>query len=632
MEIKTYKGFRINQAFVFFIGLLFLLSSLITYLFILHGVFGKFNSASLLPDSKVLHNVFNREESKIAILYSRYTENMLPQGNSWLKDNLTTWEKFLGTSKSKFDVISDASIEEGKLSGYKILVLPGSRSLSDLEISQIKKYIDNGGSVFATSGIASYSQDGKWRGWEFFSEVFGLKFSKEIVSDENSKIHTLRGELAITANIPTGYPLKVATWDRPIAVEVLDPRTTQASFWYNYKLEDGLSREEIKKSAGIVYGTYGKGRFVWMGFEINSVIGAEDDYIYFDRLFRNSINWLSYSPVAYLKEWPNGYNAAAVISPVMSDNINNIQNLLNVLVTQGVKATFFIDPYKAEQNKFVIQNVVKFGEIASLVDLGYLSSVNDTINHLNDYNTQFEKLKSAMDTLESISGSKIIGCYPYYGLFDHNSELALINAGYKYVMTDSLTDRSVPKIIIRGENMLISMTKTARDDYEVIRDFGLTQPEFQFYTYQEDVDRVLFEGGMYIMKMHTEFQCKPENINVVKQIIQDLKRKNFWITTASEIQNWCAKKNYIELRIDQKGDSRVAVIISNPGHEIVDQSVIQIDLNENVDNVSLSTEIFSTKPTAFEHQKGSKTIKLFITDLKSGESRTYYVDYDKTNV
>lgn len=632
MEIKTYKGFRINHAFVFFIGLIFLLSSLITYLFILHGVFGKFNSASLLPDSKVLHTVFNGEESKIAILYSRYTENMLPQGNSWLKDNLTTWEKFLGTSKSKFDVISDASIEEGKLSGYKILVLPGSRSLSDLEISQIKKYIDNGGSVFATSGIASYSQDGEWRGWEFFSEVFGLKFSKEIVSDENSKIHTLRGELAITGNIPTGFPLKVATWDRPIAVEVLDPRTTQASFWYNYKLEDGLGREEIKKSAGIVYGTYGKGRFVWMGFEINSLIGVGDDYIYFDRLFRNSINWLSYGPVAYLEEWPNGYNAAAVISPVVSDNINDIQNLLNVLVTQGVKATFFIDPYKAEQNKFVIQNVAKFGEIASLVDLGYLSSINDTINHLYDYNTQFEKLKSAMDTLESISGSKIIGCYPYYGLFDHNSELALINAGYKYVMTDSLTDRSVPKVIIRGENMLISMTKTARDDYEVIRDFGLTQPEFQFYTYQEDVDRVLFEGGMYIMKMHTEFQCKPENINVVKQIIQDLKKKNFWITTASEIQNWCAKKHYIELRIDQKGDSRVAVIISNPGHEIVDQSVIQIDLNENVDNILLSTEIFSTKPTAFEHQKGSKTIKLFITDLKSGESRTYYVDYDKTNV
>ena len=176
------------------------------------------------------------------------------------------------------------------------------------------------------------------------------------------------------------------------------------------------------------------------------------------------------------------------------------------------------------------------------------------------------------------------------------------------------------------------MTKTARDDYEVIRDFGLTQPEFQFYTYQEDIDRILFEGGMYIMKMHPEYQCKPENINVVKLIIQELKKKNFWITTASEIQNWFSKKNNVEVSIDKRGESRVVVTVSNPGHEIVSQSVVQIDLNENADNVSLSTAIIYTRPANFEHQNGSKTIKLYITDLKPGESRTYYLDYDKTNV
>ncbi len=632
MEIKTYKRGRVNHALIVFVGLIILAGSVITYLFVLHGIYGKFKFTSLIPDSKVIRTVLNGGEPKVAILSSRYTENMLPQGSSWLNDNINTWKKFLGSSKSKFDVISDESIEKGKIFDYKILVLPGSRSLSDLEISQIKKYIDNGGSVFATSGTASYSQNGKWRGWEFFSEVFGLRFSKEIATDEITKIHTLRGGLAITANIPTGYPLKVATWDHPMSVEVLDPRTTQVSFWYNYRLEDGLVREEIKKSAGIVYGTYGKGRFVWMGFEINSVIGVQDDYIYFDRLFRNSINWLNNGPAAYIKEWPNGYDAAAVISPIISDDSYYIRNLLDVLGSEKVKATFFVDPFEAEQNQSLIQDLTNYGEIASLVDLGYLSAVNDTINHLNDYKTQFTKLKGARETLESASGSKVIGCYPYYGLFDHNSELALINAGYKYIMTDSLTDRSVPKIIIRGENRLLSMTKTARDDYEVIRDFDLIQPEFQFYTYQEDVDRVLFERGMYIMKMHPEYQCKPENIIVVKQIIDDLKKKNFWITTASEIHNWFSKKNYIEVSIDKRGESRVVVTVSNPGHEIVNQSVIQIDLNENADDVSLSTEIISTIPASFEHPKGSKTIKLFISNLKSGESRTYYVDYDKTSV
>ena len=151
------------------------------------------------------------------------------------------------------------TIELGQFYKYDLLVLPGSRSLSDKEIIEIKKYIDKGGSVFATSGTASYSDDGKWRGWDFFTEVFGLNFKKEIKNDKFTKLHTLRGNFPITANIPTGYPLRVATWDRPISAEVMEPRTTQVSFWYNFKLDSGLVRENIRKSAGIVSGTYGKG-------------------------------------------------------------------------------------------------------------------------------------------------------------------------------------------------------------------------------------------------------------------------------------------------------------------------------------------------------------------------------------
>jgi len=57
-----------------------------------------------------------------------------------------------------------------------------------------------------------------------------------------------------------------------MACEVVEPRTTQASTWYNFKRDSGLVRDAIEKSAGIAYGTYGKGRFVWMGFELNSVL------------------------------------------------------------------------------------------------------------------------------------------------------------------------------------------------------------------------------------------------------------------------------------------------------------------------------------------------------------------------
>ena len=630
MEIRKKKG-GVTQGLIVISGLVFLVGAILTYFFILRGVYGGFSASELVPDSNVIKGVISGGKPTIGILYSQYTENLLPEGSTWLNDNITTWKKFLGNSGLKYDIISDETIELGQHYKYGLLVLPGSKSLSDKEIMEIKRFIDQGGSVFATSGTASFSDDGKWRGWEFLSEVFGCQFTKEIQNDQFTKIHTLRGGLPITANIPTGFPLKVATWDKPISAEVMDPRTTQASFWYNYRLEDGLVRENIKKSAGIVSGTYGKGRFVWMGFEINSVIGVQEDYIYFDKLFNNCVNWLAYNPIAFTKEWPAGYSAAAVIAPTINNNASNIENLLNVLKSEKVKATFFISPMQAQMNKSLTKSMTRYGEVGSLVDIGYLNSINDTINTLNDFDTQLQKLRDAKSDIEKITGKTVVGALPYYGLFDQNTFKALIKSGYKYVLTDSLTDRSVPKNIILGEDRVTSMTKTARDDYEVIRDFGLTQPEFQLYTYQEDVDRILFEGGMYVFKMHTEYQCAPENVAVVKDVIQDLKKKNFWITTAEEINKWYEKKSDVEIRTEKRGPFRVALTVSNPGDYTANNLVVQVDLNAPAERITLSTEIIGTKKARFDYDKTNKIVYVYINDLEAGESRTYYLDYAQPN-
>ena len=625
-------GIRVNQFFIIFSGLIILISAILIYYFILRGVYGRFDTSELIPQSNVLEDFLFGKKPEVGILYSKYTENTLPAGSTWLNDNISTWKKFLDNLNLKFEIISDQSIENGDHLKYRLLVLPGTKAMSEKEAMQIKKYLENGGSVFATGSIATYSDDGKWKGWEFFNQVFGMRFSHELKPDEYSKIHTICGSLPITANIPTGFPLKVATWDRPMAVEVLDPRTTQVSFWYNYRMDDGLVREEIKKSAGIAYGSYGTGRFMWMGFELNSIIGVQEDFVYFERLFNNSIKWLTYSPIAYVRDWPTGYDAAAVIMPVLTDDVDNIKNILPILKEEGISPTFFVDPIVAASNRQLIKQVSLYGEVGALVDIGYLSSINDRANKLNSYEEQLRKLNAAKSTIEKITSTNVLGILPYFGLFDQNTINAVINSGFKYILTDSLTDRSVPKTIIRGDRRIVSMTKTARDDYEVIRDFGLTLPEFQFYTYQEDLDRVLFEGGMYIFKVHTEYQCRSDYANVIRQVIKDLKKKKFWITTASEIQSWYEKRDYIEIRADRRGKTRVALKISNPGVDAINNLVVDLDLNDRAYNVSLGAELIGTKPASLKHSPGSSMIYLYVDDLKPGESRLYYLDYDKPNL
>ncbi len=337
------------------------------------------------------------------------------------------------------------------------------------------------------------------------------------------------------------------------------------------------------------------------------------------------------SLIAYVQEWPDGYDAAAMIVPELSNEIGNITNIFGYLANENVNATFFVDPDKAASDPQLITSLTRYGEVSVVGDVGYLTSAVDTNNSLYDYQTQINILNNSRQKLESITGTRVFGFLPFYGLFDHNTVKAAMNAGYEYILTDSLTDRSVPRTIIRGDKRLIIMTKTARDDYEVIRDFGLTDPEFQFYTYQEDIDRVLFEGGMYVFKLHSEYQCRPEYVSVVGDVIKDLKKKNFWITTGSEIRKWYAKKDYVEIRVNRRGNTRVVLNISNPGDQQIDNLVVNVLLNDPAENISISTEIIGTKIPVIRHEKMSKNLQLLINNLKGKESRIYYIDYDKVN-
>lgn len=622
----------INYFSLFFVGLLFVLFSLVTFELVMRGVYGTFSLTKAFPSLEFINSVFKNDHVKIAILNSKYTENRLPEGSTWLSDNLITWQKFFDQLEKSYDIIEDRDIEEGRHLKYSLIVLPGSQSLSDKEMIAIKRFIDQGGSVFATGGTATYSVDGKWRGWQFVSEIFGIKFVRDIKNDgTNSEIHTLRGNLPITANIPTGFPLKIATWDRPIAVEVLEPRTTQVSFWYNYRKDDGLVREEVRKSAGIINGTYGKGRFVWMGFELNAVIGMQEDFVMFDRLFQNSISWLFYQNIGYVKDWPANYQAAAIIVPTLTENIDNVRNLFPILKSENIKANFMFDPNLINSRPDLVSDMKNYGDLGAIIDIGYLNYINDTTSKLNDYNTQYSSIVQVNKYKLNQKTSVFNGMIPAYGLFDDNTLTALTKNGFKYILTDSLTDRSVPRTVIKGEIPIISITKTARDDYEIIRDLGLTQTEFQLYTYKEDADRLLFEGGLYVIKLHTDFQCKGEYVNVVSDLIKYMKSKNIWVTNAMDIYQWWIRKNKIEMRIEHRSDTRMAVTVSNPGVEYLDEFLVNINLQKPVSNIKISAEIIGTEIPKYRYDPAGKMLYLFIKKLKPNESRIYYIDYDIQN-
>lgn len=630
MEVTKKNEGTLVHGLPLFIGFIIVLLAAANFYFILRGAYGKFAFADLYPNVKSLKALYQSKKQTVAILNSVYTKNLLPEGSSWLEDNLATWNKFTSNFNYKVDIISDEFLEVKDISNFDILILPGSKSLSDKEIIKIKKYLEQGGNVLSTSGTASFSSDGKWRGWNFFSEVFGIQFSREIKNDEITKTHTLKGGQPITAEIPAGYALNIATWDKPIAVEVLEPRTIQLSYWYNYKQEQGLVREEIKKSGGIVCGQYGKGRFIWMGFEINSIIGSIENHIYLERLVKNSLNWLARNPIIYVRDWPNDFNSAALVLPYIKEGSTASAQLIQMLRNKNVPATFIVDQEQINtSNKGFLNNLYKYGEVIPAISFGFPSDLSDTSGKYFDYHSQYTSVKNSKTLLEGILKAKVNGIMPKHGLFDKSTLKALSDLDFNFLISDSINGKSLPKNIIVNKKRIVAMHKSNKDDYYIIRDRGLTDSEFQFYTYQEDIDRILFEGGLYIYEPHSDYQLMPQYAEVSNQVIDDLVHKNYWITNASQISKWLNMKNQIEVNVKQIGKSRVRLTISNYSNNAAEDIEVDVDLSEKVRNIIITAEIIGTKLPKFKKLNDDNSLRLTIDELRSNESRIYYVDYSR---
>jgi hypothetical protein len=629
MAINLRNRFRVNNFIIFLSGILIISVSIWVVLLILEEVYGRYEISGILPTKQNLMLPFRDE--KVAILYSRNTEVLLPEGSAWLRENVDTWKKFIETTGLESVVISDSTIERGKHFKYKLIILPASKALSEEEILQLKKYVENGGSIFATGGTGSFTENGDWRGWNFLSETFGIQFTREVPSDEITKIHTLRADLPVTAGIPTGYTFQIATWDRPMACEVLEPRAKQVSFWYDFQKDAGWVKEEVRKSAGIVCGKYGKGRFIWMGFELNSVIGGSHDYVYFGKLFQNSINWLSGAPTVTVKDWPGQHKSAAIITPFISKKTPGISNVLNIISGENIPLTFFIHPDLAKTDREFVKDLAKYGDLNVLVDLGSIVSPENQTTRLDDYKSQLQELKQAKNTVEEEVPVQVKGASPLHGIYNQHTVHALISAGYEYIISDSLRDRAVPEVQIKGKDFIVSFTKTARDDNEIIQKYGLTDPDFQLFTYTEDIDRILFQGGIYVLKLHSESQLQTQYAQVVKELTRYMQERDMWITTASEIKDWWASRNTIEVNLQNRTDRRVALAISNAGKHDVNNFVIQININKTVDNIEISSDIFGTPSPDYTFDQGNYTLDIEISKLRRGETLTYFIDYDNVN-
>jgi hypothetical protein len=101
------RNFFFSFSLIAIIGGVMMVLSIFIYNYILQGVFGAYAFSSNSFSFESFAKIFSQDQIKIAILYSRQTENYLPKGSTWVKDNVAAWERYAAGNKYPITVITE---------------------------------------------------------------------------------------------------------------------------------------------------------------------------------------------------------------------------------------------------------------------------------------------------------------------------------------------------------------------------------------------------------------------------------------------------------------------------------------------------------------------------------------------
>lgn len=751
---------RVNVVWFFTLGLTALAAGILVYILLLESALGHFSIHEASP-ARVFET---RATPQVALLNSDYTVQvnrlLSPRDTSrWVETTLRSWRDFLldPSRNIRHRDLTDADLEQDKLDGIDVLILPSVRALSDREIQVIKGFMERGGSVLATWTPGVYRPDGSWRGWDFIEDVFGVAFAgfvdqgtgnyrvytdtfpgftptgvyyPERVLDgappagslqermrrqaaladfaplrsyrwvdslgatppqgdfataralplplrdidgerrlqdavivtyytwvggdpgdqmpyprtnPNWRRFTLRASTPLTASIVSGYRVKVQVYNPGVRMRVAEPRTHAAGFWYDFATEEQSIDEALETTTGIVYGTYGAGRFVYLGFQRDALgpgppppgFQPDEDLARLGQFFANVVKYLRREPIIWVHDWPYPYEGGALLAGIGGEQVQHFDGVERLLTEEGVPGTYFVRPEAVTADSALLRRLHRSGDVGVLDDLLYESDGSAAFQ-----TGRLAALRQRLDGLVDAAHSRPVRGYrpTRPGLASRTTMGALRDAGYTYFLPDSVGRRIAPKIMGGPFSALTRIGVTARSD-AALQD-GLSERAAALWTgrFREDIARVHYEGGLYRLIYSSDVLGRPENLPVLRDVVRTLRDRHFWIASGNEMAHWWRLHQGLNADVEQRGPSRIFVRVSNDNGAVAEEAAVSIALGRPVGAVNIRPELLKLREFAsgpdvptleadeIRWDETHTILTLSIKHLKPQQYRIFHID------
>ncbi len=444
---------------------------------------------------------------------------------------------------------------------------------------------------------------------------------------------TLRSNTPLTANIPPGYRVKVQVYNQGVKVSVSEPeRTKPIGYWYDFATDNIVGADNPANTTGVVTGTYGEGRFVYMGFQRDAMgVGRDDreDWEVIGFFFDNAMRYLRGEPTIWVHDWPAAHDAAAMITGATSTRagIEAFAQIADMLEMENAPGTYFVAPEIASPYATLLRRLHQQGDVA-VYDSLRVEADGFPVD-------QADRLGRLRGILEGLTGGTVQGYRSTErGLVGVNTMGGLYLSDYTYFLPDSIGRRIAPKIMGEEFSALTRIGTTQHSDQDINNGLQGAAPDLMTNLLFESLERVTYEGGLYDLVYDPELLGSGENLETLRALVRRAKSQNIWIASGDSVAHWWRLKRALHATVQQRSPSRLFVSISNDNGATAEEVTVSISLGRAVSAVNVRSELINIfKPfpddidiPPYELKENGTILELSIRELKPQQYRIFHID------
>lgn len=298
--------------------------------------------------------------ARVGMVYSEQTDSKYG-GKPWQtasREHALGMYHALVEDHMPFEMVNDKLLDEAHLKPFKLLVLPNIAALSDAQCVQLRKFVENGGSLVATFETSLYDEEGRPRPDFGLTDLFGVSYDNGVEGPMKNSYLRLKRDVAskqfheVVKGLEDAYKIVNTVYQVKVTPKTTFPSpVTLIPTYPDLPMEDVYARVPDTDIRELYLREVGKGRIAYIPGDMDRSFWQmmSTDH---SRLLRNTIRWaLNEEPIVVLKS--PGVVDVAVWRQKNSMTVHLV-NLTNPMMMKGPFRDLF--PVDAEVSIKIPEN------------------------------------------------------------------------------------------------------------------------------------------------------------------------------------------------------------------------------------------------------------------------------------